>query len=173
RPSEARSPPGHPSTCADLPAPPPRSAPSAWRPSSSAGWSAIQRTGSPVRSPSRATSCSTGWRPKSRPRSSSRSRRPRSLRASSWSMQPRIESRKRLPPEIFELPIEKMREGYYTDAYFNHARATLLEDARRPRVVMQVFQKNDAYLGGMDEAIAVLRLCSDDWDDLTVHALYD
>ena len=25
----------------------------------------------------------------------------------------------------------------------------------------------------MDEAIAVLKLCSDDWDELTVHALYD
>src|SRR5256886_5160831 len=81
--------------------------------------------------------------------------------------------KKRLPPEIFELPVEKMREGYYTDAYFNHARATLLEDGRRPRVVMQVFQKHAAYLGGMDEAIAILKLCSEDWDELTVHALYD
>src|SRR5213080_3766298 len=80
---------------------------------------------------------------------------------------------RRLPPEIFELPVEKMREGYYTDAYFNHARATLLDDGRRPRVVMQVFQKHDAYLGGMDEAIAILKLCSEDWDELTVHALYD
>jgi len=80
---------------------------------------------------------------------------------------------KRLPPEIFELPVEKMREGYYTDAYFNHARSTLFEDARRPRVVMQVFQKKDAQLGGMDEAIAILKLCSEEWDDLTVHALYD
>src|SRR5438034_1467685 len=80
---------------------------------------------------------------------------------------------KRLPPEIFERPVEKMREGYYTDAYFNHARATLLEDGRRPRVVMQVFQKHAEYLGGMDEAIAILKLCSEDWDELTVHALYD
>jgi nicotinate phosphoribosyltransferase len=82
-------------------------------------------------------------------------------------------TRKRLPPEVFELPVEKMREGYYTDAYFNHARSTLLSDERRPRVVMQVFQKKQAYLGGMDEAIAILKLCSEDWDDLAVHALYD
>src|SRR5881296_2344898 len=80
---------------------------------------------------------------------------------------------KRLPPEIFELPVEKMREGYYTDAYFNHARSTLLQDGRHPRVVMQVFQKRHSYLGGMDEAIAILKLCSHDWDALTVHALYD
>ena len=81
--------------------------------------------------------------------------------------------RKRLPPEIFDLPVEKMREGYYTDAYFNFARETLLADDRHPRVVMQVFQKKHALLGGMDEAIAILKLCSDDWDALTVHALYD
>jgi nicotinate phosphoribosyltransferase len=80
---------------------------------------------------------------------------------------------RRLPPEIFDLPVEKLREGYYTDAYFNHARATLLRDGRHPRVVMQVFQKRQAYVGGMDEAIAILKLCSHDWDALTVHALHD
>jgi nicotinate phosphoribosyltransferase len=74
---------------------------------------------------------------------------------------------------VFDLPVAKMRAGYYTDAYFNHTRSALLQDKRHPRVVMQVFQKHDAWLGGMDEAIAILRLCSDDWDALTVHALYD
>src|SRR2546423_9018195 len=82
-------------------------------------------------------------------------------------------TRERLSPEVCDLPVEKMREGYYTDAYFNHARATLLQDGRRPRVVMQVFQKKHSFLGGMDEAIAILKLCSHDWDDLTVQALYD
>ena len=81
--------------------------------------------------------------------------------------------RSRLAPEVFDLPVEKLRAGWYTDAYFNHARATLRQDGRRPRVVMQVFQKNQAYLGGMDEAIAILKLCADDWDALEVHALYD
>ena len=66
-----------------------------------------------------------------------------------------------------------MREGYYTDAYFNHTRQVLLRDERHPRVVMQVFQKKHAYLGGVDEAIAILKLCAEDWDDLTVHALHD
>jgi nicotinate phosphoribosyltransferase len=81
--------------------------------------------------------------------------------------------RKRLPPEIFDLPVEKMREGYYTDVYFNQGRETLLADGRHPRVVMQIFQKRTAVLGGMDEAIAILKLCAEDWDELTVHALYD
>ena len=82
-------------------------------------------------------------------------------------------TRRRLSPEVFDLPVEKMREGYYSDAYFNYTRQTLLRDSRHPRVVMQVFQKKHSYLGGMDEAIAILKLCSDDWDGLTVHALYD
>jgi nicotinate phosphoribosyltransferase len=88
-------------------------------------------------------------------------------------MQQQRTKTKRLPPEIFDLPVEKMREGYYTDAYFNHTRQVLLRDERRPRVVMQVFQKKRSYLGGIDEAIAILKLCAEDWDDLTVHALYD
>lgn len=80
-----------------------------------------------------------------------------------------------------------MREGYYTDAYFNGARKVLESKGLHPRVTMQVFQKTDgAVLGGTDEAIAMLRLCSghfsdgsgdrvwvDGWKDLTVHALYD
>jgi nicotinate phosphoribosyltransferase len=80
--------------------------------------------------------------------------------------------RTRLPPEIFDLPVEKMRTGWYTDAYFNHTRGTLLQDGRHPRVVMQIFQKNDAWLGGMDEAIAILKLCAE-VDGLEIRALYD
>ena len=79
----------------------------------------------------------------------------------------------RLDPSVFELPVEKMREGYYTDAYFNHTRAALLADGRHPHVVMQVFQRRTAMLGGMDEAIAVLKLCSHGWESLTVSALHD
>ena len=70
-------------------------------------------------------------------------------------------TRTRLPPEIFDLPVEKMRAGWYTDAYFNHARAALLRDGRHPHVLMQVFQKNRAWLGGMDEAIASIKLCAE------------
>jgi nicotinate phosphoribosyltransferase len=79
----------------------------------------------------------------------------------------------RLDPSVFDLPVEKMREGYYTDAYFNHTRGALLADGHHPRVLMQVFQRKHALLGGMDEAIAILKLCSHDWDALEVHALHD
>ncbi len=79
---------------------------------------------------------------------------------------------RRLPPETFDLP-DRMAEGYYTDAYFNHTRETLLADGRHPDVLIQVFQRKRSVLGGVDEAIAVLKLCSEHWDGLTVHALHD
>jgi len=81
--------------------------------------------------------------------------------------------RQRLDPAIFHLPVEKMREGYYSDKYFVRARELLRRDKHRPRVTMQVFGKSHAYLGGIDEAIAILKLCAEEWDELVVHALYD
>ena len=81
--------------------------------------------------------------------------------------------RDRLAPETFELPVEKIRSGHYTDAYFNFARAALLADGKHPHVLMQVFQKKHAVLSGIDEALAVLKLCSHDWEALEVRALYD
>jgi nicotinate phosphoribosyltransferase len=77
----------------------------------------------------------------------------------------------RLDPEVFRLPVERIRAGYYSDAYFNFTRQLLQELDYHPRVTMQVFQKRQSILGGIDEAIAVLKLCSDGWDQLEVHAL--
>jgi nicotinate phosphoribosyltransferase len=89
----------------------------------------------------------------------------------------------RLPSEVFDLPVEKIRDGYYSDAYFNYTKHVLERDGRRPRVLMQAFQRRNAVLGGMDEAIAIIRECSghytpdgmwvSGWDDLEVRALYD
>src|SRR6202011_5991452 len=90
--------------------------------------------------------------------------------------------RRRLDPAILNLPVEKMRDGYYSDVYFNRAREILEKDGYHPRVRMQVFQRNSAVLCGIDEAIAILKLCSgrnvdgawkEGWDSLVVHALYD
>ncbi|MDH3198712.1 MAG: quinolinate phosphoribosyl transferase, partial [Candidatus Krumholzibacteria bacterium] len=81
--------------------------------------------------------------------------------------------RTRLDPSIFHLPVDRMREGYYSDKYFVRARDLLVADGHRPRVTMQVFGKSAAFLGGVDEAIAILKLCAQSWGDLEVHALYD
>ena len=83
------------------------------------------------------------------------------------------QTRERLSPEVFRLPVERIRSGYYSDAYFNFTRQLLKEQGLHPRVTMQVFQKHRSLLGGVDEAIAVLKLCSDDWDALEVCALYE
>jgi nicotinate phosphoribosyltransferase len=90
---------------------------------------------------------------------------------------------RRLDPSVFRLPVEKIREGYYTDAYFNFTKQLLEEQGRCPRVTMQVFQKHQSVLGGIDEAIAVLKECSGrhseaggwvpGWDELEVHALHE
>ena len=86
----------------------------------------------------------------------------------------------RLDPAIFRLPIDRIRQGYYADAYFVYTKATLEAEQHHPRVTMQVFQKRESVLGGIDEAIAVLKLCSgheegstwvNGWNDLDVHAL--
>jgi len=89
----------------------------------------------------------------------------------------------RLRPEIFNLPVEKMRDGYYSDTYFNRARDVLELDGRHPVVRMQVFQRNTSVVCGIDEALAILRLCSgrrladgtwqEGWQDLRVRALQD
>src|SRR3954447_14373701 len=92
-------------------------------------------------------------------------------------------TRERLSPEVFRLPVEKIREGYYSDAYFNYTKELLELEGRHPRVVMQVFQKHRSILGGVDEAIAILKQCSgrpgpdrewhDGWPDLEVEALHE
>jgi nicotinate phosphoribosyltransferase len=88
----------------------------------------------------------------------------------------------RLDPTIFRLPVDRIRQGYYSDAYFVYTKESLEAEGHHPRVTMQVFQKQDSVLGGVDEAIAVLKLCSgrdqdgiwvNGWNDLEVHALYE
>ena len=38
---------------------------------------------------------------------------------------------------------------------------------------MQFSGKNEGWVSGIDEAIAILKLCADDWSALTVNALYE
>jgi nicotinate phosphoribosyltransferase len=88
---------------------------------------------------------------------------------------------KRLDPDVFRLPVERIRSGWYSDAYFNQTKRLLELEDRRPQVTMQVFQRHDSLLGGIDEALAVLRLCSgreaedgaweSGWGQLAVSAL--
>jgi len=84
-----------------------------------------------------------------------------------------MSARRRLDPEVFNLPVAKMRAGYYSDKYFVRSRDILLAEGYRPRVTMQVFGKSSAFLGGIDEAIAILKQCAIEWSELKVWALHD
>lgn len=69
-------------------------------------------------------------------------------------------TKKRLDPGIFDIPVEKIRRGYYTAVYFWREKMILEAQKYSKRTLMQVFQKKDAVLCGADEAIAVLKQCS-------------
>jgi nicotinate phosphoribosyltransferase len=86
----------------------------------------------------------------------------------------------RLAPEVFRLPVERIRSGYYSDSYFVLTKELLEAEGRHPNVTMQVFAKHAGLLGGIDESIAILELCSgaaenggwrDGWPELRVRAL--
>jgi nicotinate phosphoribosyltransferase len=91
--------------------------------------------------------------------------------------------RTRLDPAVFRLPVDKLRAGYYSDQYFNLTKELLEAEGRRPDVLLQVFQKRESILGGIDEAVAVLRECAGrcepdgcfvpGWDALEVRALHE
>jgi nicotinate phosphoribosyltransferase len=94
-----------------------------------------------------------------------------------------VGERERLAPSVFRLPVEKIRDGYYSDAYFNYTKALLEAEDHHPHVIMQVFQRKESILGGIDEAVAVLKQCSGrrgadgrwipGFKDLDVRALYE
>jgi nicotinate phosphoribosyltransferase len=89
---------------------------------------------------------------------------------------PPLRPPQRVPPERFHLPVERIRAGYYSDKYFLRTRDVLAAASRNPHVTMQVFQKQQAWLGGVDEAIAILKLCLTEgyaWSDIEVLTLRD
>src|SRR3954453_14532224 len=93
-----------------------------------------------------------------------------------------VRERVRLPPSVFRLPVEKIRDGYYSDTYFNLTKQLLEADGHHPRVLMQVFQRKDSILGGIDEAIAVIKqgaghyegdVWVNGWENIEVKALHE
>jgi nicotinate phosphoribosyltransferase len=63
----------------------------------------------------------------------------------------------RLRPDVFRLPIEKIRAGYKSDVYFNRTKYILERDNHHVRVTVQVFQKTpDVTVVGIDQALAIL-----------------
>ena len=65
----------------------------------------------------------------------------------------------RLNPGVFDIPVDKIRRGYYSAVYFWREKVILESQKYDKRVLMQVFQKKDSVLCGTDEAVAVLKQC--------------
>ncbi len=80
---------------------------------------------------------------------------------------------KRLDPSVFEIPVEKIKSGWYSDKYFIRTKEILEKDDNHTHVLMQVFCRKDAIICGLDEAIAILRTCADRPDELKIRALFD
>ena len=81
--------------------------------------------------------------------------------------------RKRVDPALFELPVERITRGDYSDVAFTRARDVLRADSRSARVTWQLSATRGGWLGGIDEAVALLKLCSDDFASLDVQALFE
>jgi len=70
-----------------------------------------------------------------------------------------------LDAHVFDLPVQELRRGYRSDIYFWREKITLEHHHLHPDVTMQVFQKKDAVLCGVDEAVAVLKLAAGRYTD--------
>jgi nicotinate phosphoribosyltransferase len=81
--------------------------------------------------------------------------------------------KQRLSAEIFRIPVDEIKSGFYSDSYFLRTREILEKDNHHPRVMMQVFQRQHAVICGLDEAIAIINKCAHNPEKLTIRALYD
>ncbi len=79
--------------------------------------------------------------------------------------------RNRLPINTFDIPTDVIKKGFYTDAYFLRTQEILDAANHQPKVLMQVFQRENSVLCGIDESIAILKTCAR--NPVKIHALFD
>ncbi len=72
---------------------------------------------------------------------------------------------KHLDAHVFDLPVQELRRGYRSDIYFWREKIALENHNLHPEVTMQVFQKKDAVLCGIDEVLAVLKVATGRYTD--------
>src|SRR5260370_37079772 len=78
--------------------------------------------------------------------------------------------------------IEKIRRGYYSAVYFNRTQRILLQEKNLKTVTMQIFQKQDAVLCGVDQVVELFKVAAgyfenDKWvgkgDEIKIESLQD
>lgn len=80
---------------------------------------------------------------------------------------------KRLPVEHFHFPVEEIKAGYYSDAYFMRTEEILNRDNNHPRVLTQVFTREPMIVCGIDEVIALIKTCAHHPETIKIRALHD
>lgn len=79
----------------------------------------------------------------------------------------------RLTNKTFQLD-ERLKTGFFTANYFLKANKIVREHLSGHKVTMQFFQRtNDAMVSGLDEAIALIKLCAIEPEKLEILALND
>jgi nicotinate phosphoribosyltransferase len=81
--------------------------------------------------------------------------------------------RKRIDPSVFQIPVDRIRTGEFSDRYMGLAAAVLRSAKKNPRVLLQVTCKQGGWVSGIDETIAILKQGVEDWSALAVSALYE
>ncbi|MCQ2381615.1 MAG: quinolinate phosphoribosyl transferase, partial [Acidaminococcaceae bacterium] len=79
----------------------------------------------------------------------------------------------RLPVSHFHFPVEKIKQGYYSDAYFLRTEEILNADNNHPQILMQVFTREPMIVCGIDEAIALIKTCAHHPENIKIRALHD
>src|SRR5258706_7158688 len=78
--------------------------------------------------------------------------------------------------------IEKIRRGFYSAVYYNRTQQILIQKKNLKIVTMQIFQKNNAVLCGVNQVIALLKTAAGyfennnwvgRWNELHVETLSD
>lgn len=75
---------------------------------------------------------------------------------------------KRIKPEIFKLPIDKIRLGYYSDKYFTRMVEILRKDKKNEIALYQFFSRSDGIVVGIDECISILKQCTGYYKDFNL-----
>jgi nicotinate phosphoribosyltransferase len=81
--------------------------------------------------------------------------------------------KKRTPIDLFDIPVQKIKSGFYSDKYFSRTRDILVAEGNHRTVLMQVFSRKEGVLCGIDEAISIIRTCSFNPEKLKIMGLYD
>jgi len=74
-------------------------------------------------------------------------------------------------PPVVKFPVDLIRRGYYSDKYFYRTEQILKKEGRHPRVVMQVFPREDCLLAGVHEVLQLLSQCVPEPEELSVKAV--